>query len=264
MPTKGRSRATLYAEARRRYLKSVAPYARGLHRNFSRPLTYPRSTSNPEHPAVPRRNRRRQRRHKRNIAAAVRADAERVHLEADVTAPVVMYYAGWWREIKVRFCQALFLLVMSPTLLFLTYEVGYNPAEILSRDGYEVSWPIRYATAALALVGGIGTGVLGIVYGWCYITRAVWDPVTEQCRLTLAGLLIPVRLDVPAATGPRASFHHGFSRSGGHTVNAPYDLIRIPGRRLPLILDYQGYFPEPEGDLLNDRLLGEPELVDRG
>lgn len=144
----------------------------------------------------------------------------------------------------MRFVQLLCILV-APVALWGAHGLVFNPAEILSRYGDVVSWPVRYGTAAFLFVAGIGAGVGGIVYGWCYVTRAVWDPVAERCRLTLAGFMVPAHLDVPAATEPRWSYGRGTSRAGDITVNAPYYSIRIPGRRLPLLVDCQGLFFRP-------------------
>ncbi len=195
---------------------------------------------------MPRRDRHQVRRRKKAITAALSRVPPEVSHE-----PVEIFRSG--REMTVRFVQLLCILV-APVALWGAHDAAFNPAEILSRHGDVVSWPVRYGTAALLFVVGIGAGVGGIVYGWCYVTRAVWDPVAERCRLTLAGFMVPVHLDVPAATEPRWRYGRGTSRAGDITVNAPYYSVRIPGRRLPLLVDCQGLFFRP--DLVDGVLLG--------
>jgi hypothetical protein len=197
---------------------------------------------------MPRRDRHKARRRKKAIAAAASRVPPVVSDE-----PVEIFRAGWWREVKVRFVQLLCILAV-PVALWGAHDAAFNPAEILSRHGDVVPWPIRYGTAAFLYVVGIGAGVGGIVYGWCYVTRAVWDPVAEQCRLRLAGFMIPVHRDVPEATEPRWAYAAGFSRAGNTVVNAPYYSVRLPGRRLPLLVDCQGLFFRP--DLVDGVLLG--------
>lgn len=199
---------------------------------------------------MPRRDRHQIRRRKRAVAAAVHAAAGRVP-PAGLTEPVELFRAGRWREVKVRFVQVLGLLT-APAGLWGASDAAFNPAEIVSRGGDVVSWPVRYGTAALLFAIGVGASVGVLVYGWCYVTRAVWDPVARRCRLTLAGPFVPLHRDVPAATEPRWSYRGGFARTGDTVANAPYYSVRLPGRRLPLLVDCQGEFIRPG---LMDRVL---------
>jgi hypothetical protein len=201
---------------------------------------------------MPRRDRHKIRRRKKAVAAAARAAAEWIP-PADENEPVEIFRAGSRREAWVRFVQLLCIL-MAPVALWGAHDAAFNPAEILSRHGDVVSWPVRYDTAALLFAVGLVAAVGGIVYGWCYVTRAVWDPVAGQSRLTLAGFVIPVHLDVPEATEPRWSYRTGFSRAGDTVVNAPYYGLHLPGRRLTLIVDCQGMFIRP--GLLDRVLMG--------
>jgi hypothetical protein len=153
----------------------------------------------------------------------------------------------------VRFVQALVLL-LAPVALWGAHDAAFNPADILNERGEAVAWAVRYGTAALLFVIGVGGAIGVVVYGWCYVTHAVWDPVTGQRRLTLAGFFVPVHVAVPPADEPRYLYHDGSSRAHGITVNAPYYNIRVPGRRLPFIVDLQGEFVD--GDLFHRVFLG--------
>ena len=64
----------------------------------------------------------------------------------------------------------------------------------------------------------------------------------------------PAHLDVPAAAAARSTFHDGKSRNPKFRVVAPYQSVRLPGRRLPLIVDLQGELLRPR--LLDQVLLG--------
>jgi len=157
------------------------------------------------------------------------------------TGPLELFRAGRRQEAKVRFVQVLALL-LAPVALWGAQDSAFNPADILDQRGEAVSWAVRYGTAAMLFVIGVG-GTIGIVvYGWCYVTHAVWDPGAGQCRLTLAGFFVPVHVAVPPADGPRYHYRDGYSRARGITVDAPYCSIRVPGRRLPFIVDLQGEF----------------------
>jgi hypothetical protein len=161
------------------------------------------------------------------------------------------------RVATVRCVQVLVLLV-APVALWGAYDTAFNPADILNQRGEAVSWAVRYGTAAFLFVIGAGGAIGIIVYGWCYVTRAVWDPEAGRRRLTLLGFFVPVRVEIPPADEPRYRHSHGFSRAGGIIVNAPYYSIRLPGRRLPFIVDLQGEFRH--GDLFHQVFLGATEF----
>ncbi len=165
--------------------------------------------------------------------------------------PVEIFHAGW-QGIKVRFTQAWVVLAFAPWALWAATDLAFNPAPDVDASGEVVSWGARYFAAALVFAVGVGGGVGLLVYGWCYVTRVVWDPEADSCRITLAGFGVPARLTLPRATGQRWKHHEGRSRGGGIVVNAPWWGIRVPGRWLPLILDQQGDLWHP---LIADRVL---------
>lgn len=181
---------------------------------------------------------RRKRRHEGAAKAAAATVPPLAH-----TGPLELFRAGRRQEAKVRFVQVLALL-LAPVALWGAHDSALNPADILNQGGEAVSWAVRYGTAAMLLVIGVGGAIGAVVYGWCYVTRAVWDPAAGQCRLTLAGFFVPVHVAVPPADEPRFRYRDGYSRAGEITVNAPYYSVRIPGRRLPFIVDLQGEFAD--------------------
>lgn len=199
-----------------------------------------------------RRDQRLEGRRKGTAAAA----APRVP-PVELTGPLELFRAGWWRKVKVRFVQVLGLLIAA-VALWSAHDTAFSPADILSRRGEVVSWPVRYGTAALLLVVGVGGAIGVVVYGWCYVTCVVWDPEAGECRLTLAGFFVPVHAAVPSAREPRYLRRDGFSRGGEITVNAPYYSVRVPGRRLPFIVDRHGEFPYRH--LFHRVFLGADEL----
>jgi hypothetical protein len=193
------------------------------------------------------------------IAAAV---------EPEPTGPVEIFRAGW-QAIKVRAIQAVVLLGMMPAAVWGAVAAARTFGLHATEGRALAPWPVRYGLAAFLLAVGVGAGIGMIVYGWCYVTRAVWDPEAGCTRLTLAGLFVPIHRDVPASTAAGA-FRHGQKQTGDMTISAPWYSVRIPGRRLPFILDAQGEFLRPR--LVDQVLLGgtsalrylEPEAARRG
>jgi hypothetical protein len=172
---------------------------------------------------------------------------------AEPVAPVEIFHAGR-QGVKVRAVQALVLLVVTPVALWGAADLIVDPAVSRASAAEYVAWPVRYGTAAFLLVIGVG-GALGmLVYGRCYVMRAVWDPAALRCRLTLAGIGASARVTIPAAAGVHAVAHEGRFRTPKVTVHAPWFGIRVPGRRFPLVLDAQGEFLHPE--LVRRVLLG--------
>jgi hypothetical protein len=178
------------------------------------------------------------------------------HTPPEPDGPVEIFRAGW-QGTKVRAVQVLVLVVMVPALLWGAVDAALNAGEIRSQAGEVVSWPVRYGTAAFMLALAVGAAVGMVVYGWCYVTRAVWDPASGRCRLTLAGLGVPARLEVPAAAVAPSLYQHGQGGGAGILVSAPWYRIRVGGRRLPLVLDAQGEFLHPA--LVDRVLLGRVE-----
>lgn len=164
------------------------------------------------------------------------------------TEPVEIFRAGS-QGVMVRVVQAALVLIATPALVWGAWWLWASPP-----DG-SMPASTQYAVAVFLLLLSLGTSVGMIVYGWCYIMSATWDPAAGACHLTLAGLFLPTRLTVTRAELGR--FHEGRSDVSHVSVNAPWYSIRVPGRRLSLILDLQGEFLEPE--LVNRLLLGRPE-----
>lgn len=147
------------------------------------------------------------------------------------------------QALKVRFVQAL-SLVAGATLIWGGVDVvqhyGLHPTE----GGELASLPVRLALGGGFLLAGVGI-VAGIVaYGWCYVLRASAAEGGARLHLVLAGLFVPVRLELEADRVERAAYRHGRARGGGITVNAPWYSVRVRGRRLPLVIDLQGDFPD--------------------
>jgi hypothetical protein len=199
-----------------------------------------------------RRDRRQNRRRKRAVKAAASGLQP-----AEQTGPLELFRAGRRREVTVR-CLQVLVLLMVPVALWGAHDIAFNGPGILNQRGELVSWAVRYATAAFLFVVGAGGAIGIIVYGWCYVTHAVWDGEAGRCRLTLLGFIVPVRVDMPPTGEPRYLHRDGFAHARGIVVHAPYYSIRIPGRRLPVIVDEQGEFRH--GDLFHRVFLGSSQL----
>jgi hypothetical protein len=199
---------------------------------------------------------RRDRRQHRRRTRSARVAATKVPLP-EQTGPLELFRAGRRREVTVR-CLQVLVLLMAPVALWGAYDTAFDGPDILDQRGEAVSWAVRYATAAFLFVVGAGGAIGIIVYGWCYVTHAVWDEEAGRCRLTLLGFFVPVQVDMPPAGKPRYLRSDGFAHARGIVVHAPYYSIRIPGRRLPVIVDEQGEFPH--GDLFHRVFLGSGQL----
>jgi hypothetical protein len=115
------------------------------------------------------------------------------------------------------------------------------------------------------LVGGVmavpGAALIAaiVVYLRCYVTRIEVDDAGSGFRVTVAGRPGPRTLMIGAGDVVRARYNDGIAHAGGVRVNAPWYSLRLPGRRLPLIIDMQGDFLD---DGAVDRLIkGEPPLL---
>lgn len=99
----------------------------------------------------------------------------------------------------------------------------------------------------LLLLPGLATALVSLGYPFCYVTRIDANETRDEFRVRrLAGPSLTVRLDdVVTARFNDGRFQH---------VNAPWYTLRLRGRRLPLIVDFQGEFLDPAatGRLLAD------------
>lgn len=113
-------------------------------------------------------------------------------------------------------------------------NMGLSPA-----DGNQLSpWQARLAMAAFA--GGFGWSFLGamLVYLRCYVSRIV---AVDADTIELQPLWLGRPLQVGARDGSLTQAHAGeFQSRMTVSVSAPWTSLRLPGRRLPFIIDEQG------------------------
>ncbi len=106
-------------------------------------------------------------------------------------------------------------------------------------DGNQLRpWPERLAMAAL--VAGLGWTFLVamLVYLRCYVSRIfAVDSETIELRLLWPGRAVQVAARDGAQTQAHAGQYHARMTV---SVSAPWMALRLPGRRLPLIIDEQG------------------------
>ncbi|HEX2210845.1 MAG TPA: hypothetical protein VHG93_24390 [Longimicrobium sp.] len=111
---------------------------------------------------------------------------------------------------------------------------------------------LAFGLPGLAIIAGI------LAYLPCYVTRIEADEADESgdaLRITVAAL--SPRLTVRPDDVVRAACSEGVYANGrGMHVNAPWYTLRLRGRRLPLIVDLQGDFIEP--DAVERLMSGEP------
>jgi hypothetical protein len=166
-------------------------------------------------------------------------------------------YSAARRLWRVRFC-ALMALVMGLAGLWGSWEAvrayGLHPTE----GGVLAPLPTRLALGGFLAVIGIGAPLGMWVFGRCYVVSAGLDERRGTLSITLAGLVATGRLEVKAEDVEGSTYERGETYAGGLAVAAPYERIRIRGRRLPLILDAQGEYLRPA--FVNRYLLAKKQV----
>lgn len=74
----------------------------------------------------------------------------------------------------------------------------------------------------------------------CYVGRIDRIEGEDRYRLTLAGVVTRSVLTVSGQHVVQGGYHDGDYWAGGAMVAAPWYTLRLPGRRLPLVVDAQG------------------------
>lgn len=162
-------------------------------------------------------------------------------------------YRSGGQLIKVRGLMLLSLACAAATLwwgfdLFQTY--GLRPAD----GGVLAPLPVR-------LLWGIVVGSLGIVfaagmwlYGRCYVAKIEADKHTGEVRVHTVRFVGTRTRTFDSADVTGVSKHENrLDLPGAPSVNAPWTGLRVRDGWLPLIVDGQGEFLEPE---LAGKLLG--------
>ncbi|HYW09459.1 MAG TPA: hypothetical protein VE913_21035 [Longimicrobium sp.] len=162
-----------------------------------------------------------------------------------------IFRAGWQGK-KVRMMQAITLLLWTPFLLYGAYLFVVAPEA-------EPSRLVHYGTAALFLVLAVGSALGAIVYGGSYVLRAVWNPGAGCCHMTLVGVGRREHVDVPAAGSAQRCGRGGVEV----TVRGVWHVVRVPGRRFPLIVDGHGGLISPAA-VVGRVLMGEGSALPPG
>jgi hypothetical protein len=156
---------------------------------------------------------------------------------------MAIYHAGW-QATKVR---GLFWFALAVCLgcLYWGYDLsqtyGLSPGDggVLRPLAQRVTWGGFVALFGLSFFTGM------FVYAWNYI-RQVWlNQATQQVVFETVRLWGNARFSVAPQDILGSRYHAGDLETPTHTVNAPYFLVRLRGRKLPLILDGQGKFLKP-------------------
>ena len=126
--------------------------------------------------------------------------------------------------------------------LFQTY--GTRPADggVLAPFGQRLAWLLFLVAFGLAFLVGMW------LYGGIYVSSLWYDEGkgTLQIRsLGFVGGLGGWRETYRLSQVRSTDYHAGkFENPGGVSVDAPWLSVRIEGRRMPLIVDVQGEFPD--------------------
>ena len=108
-------------------------------------------------------------------------------------------------------------------------------------------------SGSIFLVLGFVFAALIWYYCQVYISRVEIDDDKRRLRLTLAGFIFPHRLEFGFDDVKSVTYHEGYSRTGGTTVYAPWEKVRIRGSRRSYILDVHGDYLDD--DAVHEHLL---------
>jgi hypothetical protein len=126
---------------------------------------------------------------------------------------------------------------------------GLRPADggVLKPLPVRLAWAGGVASLGLGFFGGM------LVYGACYVTRLALD---AEGRAVLVRTLLRTRT-IPVAEVAGGAYHAGRTALR-QQVNAPWQSLRVRGRRLPYVLDVQGEVRDAEalGRLARGKLPG--------
>jgi hypothetical protein len=147
-------------------------------------------------------------------------------------------YSAGRQAWKVRLVQWI-ALACGPVALWtggmIVKTYGLHPSE----GGALAPLPLRLALGGFVAALGVSFVVGMWVYGRCYVMAAAVDETRGVLDVTLAGLLVPWRMEVPLDAVEGAVAHAGQLNTGGVSVNAPWTSVRLYGRFLPLVIDAQ-------------------------
>lgn len=144
--------------------------------------------------------------------------------------------------LKVRAMMAAALIVAVVTLyagIHLAQTFGLNPAD----GGALAPLPVRLAWGGGVALLGLAFAAGMVLYGRCYVARLLVDEATDHLHVyTVSPWLALRRQVIPRSALKPGRRHRGRTFFIWHPilVNAPWQVLRVQGRRLPLILDEQG------------------------
>ncbi|NOZ70600.1 MAG: hypothetical protein GXP38_01590 [Chloroflexi bacterium] len=144
--------------------------------------------------------------------------------------------------LKVRAMMAAALIVAVVTLyagIHLAQSYGLNPAD----GGVLAPLPLRLAWGAGVTLLGLAFAAAMIIYGHCYVARLEVDEMTDYLHIYTISPWLTLRPEkIPRSALKPGRRHRGRTLFIWHPilVNAPWQTLRVQGRRLPLILDEQG------------------------
>lgn len=146
---------------------------------------------------------------------------------------------------KVRAIM-LFSVLFALGFLWWGYDMlvsfGLRPADggVLAPLGTRLAWAAFLWTFGLGFLIGMG------IYGRCYVVEVAVDEVQKRLAVTTLVFLGRSVEFLPFGTRTTSAYHRGRLYAGGIRVNAPWTFVRVPGRRLPLVVDGQGEFTDPD------------------
>lgn len=153
--------------------------------------------------------------------------------------PEVLYDAGR-RRIRVRAVQIFALAVAvvavwSGAHLARTYGQREADGGMLAPLPVRLAWGLGVSALGLAFAGGMG------LYGRQYVARISLGTDSDTLEIETLGCFGVQRTTIPAADLVVGDYYGGRqSLRAARSVDAPWLTVRVPGRRLPLVVDARG------------------------
>lgn len=158
-----------------------------------------------------------------------------------------IYKAGF-QLVMMRFVQVITLVtsvgaVFAGVMIIRLQDVSTDPA-----DQLHPIWGAGFIVVGFAFAAGLW------YYCQVYISRVEISDDSRRLRVTFPGIVFPHQREFGVEEIASATFHDGYMRTGGMTVNAPWETIRLHNGGRGMILDVQGDYVDEAA--IDEYLLG--------
>ena len=122
-----------------------------------------------------------------------------------------------------------------------TYGTSPGDGGVLAPLGQRLAWGIFVSLLGVGFAFGMW------VYGRCYVSEIALDESRQLLLLRTVSFLGDATVELPLDAQTSYAEHRGRLRTTRQKINAPWISLRVPGRRIPMIVDAQGEFVDEDG-----------------